>query len=208
MPTIWRRSLIFGSAVAAVMTAAHAAEGDYSWRQPHAAVHESGDLEWKPEPFAFVAGEVVRYIDYENGDDANAGTREAPWQHHPWDGRAGGQAANASGPITYVFKRGVTYRIDVTDQLATLVADESGERGNPIRLTSDPDWGEGEAVIAGSQPVAGTWRRATADGAPERLPVDEHEIWVVDFDPDFKKKRHDRYAPNEAVLFSSDSDGQ
>jgi hypothetical protein len=46
---------------------------EYSWQKPHAKVLHNGDLEWAPEPFRFEAGEEVRYIDYENGDDANDG---------------------------------------------------------------------------------------------------------------------------------------
>ncbi|MFP4380288.1 MAG: hypothetical protein ACLFUS_07280, partial [Candidatus Sumerlaeia bacterium] len=103
----------------------------YSWQIPQAKVQPDGDLSWAPRPFEFVAGETVRYIDYENGDDANDGaSKDAPWKHHPWDANATGKAAGASGPITYVFKGGVTYR-------GFLEADDSGSAGEPVRLTRD-----------------------------------------------------------------------
>ncbi|MGD2175860.1 MAG: hypothetical protein PVJ27_10695, partial [Candidatus Brocadiaceae bacterium] len=71
---------------------------DYSWQKPHAKVIETGDLEWAPQPFVFEAGESVRYIDYEDGDDANDGlTKETPWKHHPWDPAAGGRGPPGGG---------------------------------------------------------------------------------------------------------------
>ena len=46
----------------------------------------TGDLEWAPQPFEFKAGESVRYIDFDGGNDANDGTsKQTPWKHHPWD---------------------------------------------------------------------------------------------------------------------------
>ena len=50
---------------------------------------------------------AVRYIDYENGDDRNDGTREFPWQHHPWDENAQGNAAKSGNFRKYIFKKGV-----------------------------------------------------------------------------------------------------
>ena len=81
--------------VVLVGTCLNAAE-PYSWQKPQARMLPNGSLEWAPEPYEFVKGDVVYYIDYENGDDANAGTmRQAPWQHHPWDADATGKAAEA-----------------------------------------------------------------------------------------------------------------
>jgi len=82
----------------------------YSWQQPHAKVLPTGDLEWQPQPFQFQPGATVRYLDYEAGSDTAPGTKAQPWQHHPWDPRATGQAKAFGGPATYVFKRGVVYR--------------------------------------------------------------------------------------------------
>ena len=96
-------------AVACPMAAA-AEPTPWPWQDPKAQVLPTGDLEWKPQPFVYVAGDSIRYIDYEGGNDANPGTRELPWQHHPWDPAAQGQAAAAKGIDTYVFKRGVMYR--------------------------------------------------------------------------------------------------
>jgi hypothetical protein len=146
---------------------------EYSWNTPHAKVMPTGDLQWRPEPFAFRPGATTRYIDYENGDDANPGTRAKPWKHHPWDANAAGRAAEADGPITYVFKRGVIYR-------GQLIADESGRDDEPIRLTSDPDWGEGKARLWGSirLPRKG-WKKASAQDMPRYMP-DEGRIWMLE----------------------------
>src|SRR3990172_11856747 len=112
----------------------------WNWNRPPAEVTPTGDLKWKPEPFKFEAGASVRYIAFDKGSDDNAGTaKDAPWKHHPWDPNATGKAQGCKGAHTYIFKRGTIYR-------GQLSAAESGEPGNPIRLTSDPAWGEGEAV--------------------------------------------------------------
>jgi hypothetical protein len=78
-------------------------------------------------------------------------------------------AAVAKGVDTYVFKRGVVYR-------GELVARESGRPGDPIRLTSDPAWGEGEAVIVGSEHVTG-WRRGAYPKHSLRPPALQCE-WI------------------------------
>ena len=125
------------------------------------------DLNWSPIPFNPVLAEPVRHIDYRNGKDSNPGTRERPWKHHPWDANATGHAAATRGVVTYVFKRGVIYR-------GQLKAKESGTEQRPIRLTIDPTWGDGEAILTGADPLPSQWRRctakeATALPAPSRL---------------------------------------
>ena len=150
----------------------------WPWNRAQAKVLPTGELEWAPEPFEFVAGETVRYIDYEGGDDANPGSREAPWKHHPWDGNATGNAAKASGPVTYVFKGGVIYR-------GTLEGRESGRPDAPIRLTRDPSWGEGPAWFVGSRAINGGWKQADASIAPEGMPEPE-KVWYRDL-PDLKE---------------------
>jgi hypothetical protein len=153
-------------------------EGGWSWQQPQARVLPQGDLQWAPRRFQFVADSPIRYIDFENGDDANRGiTKDAPWKHHPWDANATGKAAECEGVCTYVFKRGTVYR-------GRLVADESGQPGRPIRLTSDPMWGQGEAAIYGSHRIAHGWRRCTAQDAPTRMPEPE-DVWFLDIGTDF-----------------------
>ncbi len=143
----------------------------WSWNQHHARATAQGQLEWAPRPFAFTPGESVRYIDYEGGDDANDGlSTQTPWQHHPWDPNAAGQAARAQGVHTFVFKRGSVYR-------GSLIAQGSGTPDEPIRLTSDPDWGQGEAVIQGSVHVTG-WTRGAAH--PD-IPQGER-VWYADLD--------------------------
>ncbi len=155
--------------VLAVCLGAVAAE--YSWQKPHAEVIETGDLEWQPKPFVFEKGPSVRYIDFENGDDRAAGTsKDAAWKHHPWDQNARGNAAACTGVHTYVFKRGVVYR-------GKLVTRQSGKPGNPIRLTSDPNWGSGEAVICGSVAVP-----SFEKGAHPLMLAPEGKVWHADLD--------------------------
>ncbi len=145
---------------------------NYSWQESHATILPEGDLEWQPKDFVFEAGSSVRYIDYENGDDSNDGqTTSTPWKHHPWDDNATDNAAACSGIHTYVFKRGVVYR-------GKLVADESGSPLEPIKLTSDPDWGTGKAYFFGSTRFTDGWTQADATSAPD-IPSPEN-VWYRD----------------------------
>jgi len=156
---------------------------EYHWQIPNAKVIATGDLQWDPKPFKYpvTAGEDVRYIDYKNGDDNQDGkTKKTAWKHHPWDTRATGKAQACEGIKLYVFKGGVYYRIIREGPEAFLRADDSGKPGYPVRLTSDPDWGNGEAVIAGSKAIAGVWQKATADDVPERMNPDN--IWFIDIE--------------------------
>jgi len=153
----------------------------YSWQKPHAQVLATGDLKWKPEPFVFNKGASLRYVDFATGKDDNLGSsKNAPWKHHPWDPKATGKAAACKGIHTYVFKRGVTYR-------GSLVAKEAGQLGNPIRLTSDPSWGAGEAVLSGAETVGGWKKGATHKNIPDAgkvwwadLNYSPRCVWVVD----------------------------
>lgn len=147
--------LCFGNAQEAATQTAN-----WSWQKPHAKVLPNGDLEYAPEPFVFQKGAAVRYIDYETGsDDKDGASQQTAWKHHPWDPNATGQAKSCKGIYTYIFKRGVIYR-------GMLNANESGESGNPIRLTSDPSWGSGEACFYGSEAVTG-WKKGGNDKMPE-----------------------------------------
>ena len=137
--------------LSACIAAAPGDEAGHSWRQAHSRVLPTGDIQWRPTPFVFKAGASARYIDFEAGDDGNPGTREQPWKHHPWDANAKGKAAACKGVHTYVFKQGVVYR-------GTLLATGAGRPGELIRLTRDPEWGEGEAVLTGAERVT-QWRR-------------------------------------------------
>jgi concanavalin A-like lectin/glucanase superfamily protein len=158
------------------LSAFSAGAADYSWQKPQAKVLPTGDLEWAPELFKFEVGASVRYIDYEAGKDENAGTKAAPWKHHPWDKNAGSKAAAAKGVDTFVFKRGVIYR-------GAIVVKESGKPGSPIRLTSDPGWGKGEAMFYGSERITGGWKRGDAASAPG-IPEPE-KVWFQDIGTDW-----------------------
>jgi Concanavalin A-like lectin/glucanases superfamily len=143
----------------------------WSWQEPHAEVNSKGDLAWKPRPFVFEKSASVRYIDFEAGDDANPGDAAGtPWKHHPWDPQADGKAAADSGLHTYVFKRGVVYR-------GRLLVKDAGQTGDPIRLTSDPAWGNGEAVLCGSERVI-AWKK----GAGHKDIPEPEKVWWADLD--------------------------
>jgi len=132
----------------------------YSWETPHATILHGGDLQWAPLPFQLVVGSSVRYIDFIDGNDNNNGqSTSTAWKHHPWDAAATGTALATSGIQTYIFKRGVIYR-------GALTAKESGAVGNPIRLTSDPAWGTGEAAIYGSVQQTGGWIKGSTTVSP------------------------------------------
>lgn len=162
-----RAALILGMVGAGCVDASHA--HPWPWDEPHAEVDPRGDLRWKPRPFIFEKGTSVRYIDFESGNDHASGDHpDRAWKHHPWDPEATGQAAAASGIHTYVFKRGVVYR-------GRLVVRDRGRPEEPIRLTSDPDWGSGEAVLCGAERVRGWNRGALHKDIPE-----PEKVWWVD----------------------------
>lgn len=143
----------------------------WSWQEPQAKVLPTGDLEWAPHQFEFKVSASPRYIDFNSGDDANDGASKGkPWKHHPWDPNAAGQAKDCKGPHTYVFKQGVIYR-------GELEANESGTEASPIILTRDPSWGNGPAVICGSEVVTG-WKQ----GATNTLIPEPEKVWFVDLD--------------------------
>jgi hypothetical protein len=149
-----------------------ASEAPYIWQQDQAKIIPTGDLTWQPEEFIFESAGDVRYIDYDNGDDTSQGTRETPWRHHPWDPAATGAAAAGGGVDTYVFKGGVIYRGHIVVPDRTSGSDEM-----PIRLTRDPDWGEGQAWIYGSQAVRDWKHGSRHDDIPEAT-----RVWTAELD--------------------------
>ena len=145
---------------------------EYSWQKTHAEISSTGDITWSPRQFRFVKGDSVRYIDYEGGNDSSDGlTKDSPWKHHPWDRKALANAKQCKGIHTYVFKRGVYYR-------GTMNSLESGTTMNPVRLTSDPAWGTGEAVISGGYRITGGWKK----GAENKDIPDAGKTWHIDLD--------------------------
>ena len=132
----------------------------WAWNQPDVTFTPTGDMVWAPQAFAFAPGKSIRYIDFSAGSDDNDGaSKEKPWKHHPWDPAATGHAREATGNLTYVFKRGVIYR-------GTLAAAATGAPDDRIQLTSDPSWGEGEAV----HERLGKGRGLDEGDRPERYP--------------------------------------
>ena len=159
--------------VGASMLAQIAWSQEYDWQKVPVKLLPNGDMEWAPEPYAFQPGPQIRYIDFEAGDDNAAGTsKQTAWKHHPWDLNATGKAAEASGPLTYVFKGGVIYR-------GQMLADESGTPEQPIQLLHDPDWGDGKPLFYGSSRLPDRWVRADKVQYPDRLP-DPATAWALD----------------------------
>ena len=157
--------------------------GPFSWQQPQAKVLPTGNLEWAPKAFVFEKGASARYIDFEAGDDSRDGaTQQSAWKHHPWDAAATGKAKACTGIQTYVFKRGVAYRC-----AGPMKARESGQSGNPIRLTSDPAWGNGDAMILGSTQIKGGWKKANAAEAPGMS--EPEKLWYIDLGRDYDPDR-------------------
>jgi hypothetical protein len=145
----------------------HAVE--FAWQSDYAKVVPTGELVYSPLPVQYEAGDSQRFIDFERGDDAAAGAREAPWKHHPWDPEATGKSREAASEVhTFVFKGGVQYR-------GRFIIPEpaGGTAANPIRLTRDPSWGEGPAVINGAEVVGGWTRQAHA-----KMP-DAAKVWMA-----------------------------
>jgi len=144
--------------------AAPLAQAEFAWQKDYAKVLPTGDLEWAPEAYAFAPEGEIRYIDYENGDDANDGSKAAPWKHHPWDSSAQGMAKRGRAD-TYVFKGGVIYRGSLTVPA-----------GASSVLTRDPAWGEGQAWLYGSRPATG-WKKRSHP----KIPNGEN-VWAAEVD--------------------------
>ncbi len=140
------------------------AAGQWKWQQSQAVISATGDLSWAPVPEPRTLGKVIRYIDYENGNDNNPGdTPKTPWKHHPWDPNATGKAKGDQSADTYVFKRGVIYR-------GSLTASRSGASKQPLLLCSSFDWGQGsKACLSGAEKIRQQWKK-----------IDNGNIWYCD----------------------------
>ncbi len=183
-----RQSLLLSalSAVLVCLLLSPAWGQEFSWQKTHAKVIPTGDLEWTPEPFVFQAGREVRYIDFAGGSDKNPGTKDQPWKHHPWDPASTGRAKADTQADTYVFKSGVVYRGHLRAPKGA-----GGTQRTPLRLTRDPSWGSGQALISGSEVVTGWTKGSEHPDIPEG-----DKVWKVRLD----------YAPRG--LWQMDQDGQ
>jgi hypothetical protein len=182
-----RRAAILLVCYLLAVPAAPARAGEtFSWQETYARVLPHGDLAWAPRPFRFEKGPSPRYIDFDAGNDDNDGTTtEVPWKHHPWDSQATGKARACRGIHTYVFKGGVDYRGELTVR-------DAGRPGDPIRLTRDPAWGQGPAVLCGAERVTGWTKGATRKDIPEPekvwwadLTFAPRSVWLVRKEGDF-----------------------
>ncbi len=99
------------------------------------------------------AGAAQYFVDFAEGDDSKSGTSEAEaWKHAPGDSQAGGQAASvmlAPGDVVQ-FRGGVIYRGEIK-------IPASGNPDNRI-VYRGTGWGEGRAILDGSELVTG-WKK-------------------------------------------------
>jgi parallel beta-helix repeat protein len=120
------------------------------------------------------AGRVF-HVDYDGGSDERDGrSPQQAFRHAPGDPAAGGSAAGVSlqPGDTVRFKGGVRYR-------GTIELNWSGAEGAPIIFDGNTDgtWGDGRAIIDGSEPVAG-WQRVRSAADARGNPHWE-QIWVA-----------------------------
>ncbi|MCS7181270.1 MAG: right-handed parallel beta-helix repeat-containing protein [bacterium] len=103
---------------------------------------------------------TIYYIDFEKGDDKNSGiTSDEPWKHCPFDKNATDKARSTkikAGDIL-LFKGGVVYYgcIEIDGRFIY------GEENKPIILKGD-GWGDGKAIIDGSELIEGEWKKCTS----------------------------------------------
>lgn len=103
---------------------------------------------------------AVYHVDFAAGDDARPGlTPEQAWKHAPGDPAAtlGPAQVKLAGGDTVRFRAGVVYR-------GSIKVPASGAPEARIVYTGS-GWGEGRAIIDGSDPVTGWQRCASAEEA-------------------------------------------
>lgn len=97
------------------------------------------------------------YVDYENGNDNQAGTSAAAaWKHTPSDPAAQGNAKTATlkaGDVV-LFKSDVIYR-------GCVQYPANGATGSPITFKGD-GWGPGRAVMDGSEIISTAWTQCAS----------------------------------------------
>lgn len=137
---------------------------------------------------ATYAGAADYYVDYESGDDSNAGTSTgAPFQHCPGDPNATGNAATttlAAGDGVH-FRAGTTYTGEGIDLTV------SGADGNPITIDGDA-WGTGADCIIDGNNVY------DADGAFNLYGASYVTV------SDFKFQNHGGYAEDDPIWETTD----
>jgi len=135
---------------------------DVSWQAPQAKVRTRAI--WSGRRSRCLRTRAsVRYIDYEGGNDANEDQQGWPWKHHPWTAGHGQDAAARRAHLC----------VQARFVYAALLAKESGQAGDPIRLTSDPSWGR-----RACSPVRS--RRRTGSGRGPRGYPQPDKVWWTD----------------------------
>jgi hypothetical protein len=147
----------------------------YFWQIPQAGVSPQGTLTWAPEPYTPPTLIDTRYIDFVGGNNnADGLTQATAWKHHPDDPAAPTNLRNGPRGRTYVFKRGVTYRGEIT--LAS---------AQDLTFCSLPTWGTGEAVLSGAELFAGSWTQSARTGDIATAPASAN-IWQATLPTGFR----------------------
>jgi len=124
---------------------------------------------------AGAAPAATYYVDFDGGADAGGGTApDRAWKHSPGDPAAEGNAKTAAlkAGDAVVFKGGVVYRGQV--KVAW-----SGAEGKPITFDGNTagTFGEGRAVIDGSEPLT-DWQRCRSADECGGNPNWKHLVWT------------------------------
>ncbi len=125
---------------------------------------------------AVPAGGATYYVDFDGGSDAYDGLSPAtPFKHCPLDPNATG-AADAivlRGGDTVIFKGGVHYR-------GTIEVRANAVASNPIVFDGNTvgDFGDGRAIIDGSEPVTG-WTRCQSAAEANDNPNYANIYWAT-----------------------------
>ncbi len=131
-------------------------------------------------PAATARAATTYYVDFEGGDDAAAGTSpEQAFRRAPGDPQAEGEAAGVAlqPGDTVIFKGGVAYR-------GVLEIGWAGEPDAPITYDGNTEgtFGEGRAILDGSEPLTG-WRRCASAEEAGGHP-DYESIYVTEVEPE------------------------
>jgi hypothetical protein len=119
------------------------------------------------------------YVDFDFGNDSNAGTSTASsWKHAPGDPNATGNPANKgylTDPLqpgdTVLFKGGVIYKGTMSIDGRWL----NGIQGKPLVYKGD-GWGSEKAVLDGSLSVTGPWTKCPSASACMNNPTGRTSI--------------------------------
>jgi hypothetical protein len=96
------------------------------------------------------------YVNFDTGDDDNAGTSIAPWKHCPGDAATPGGTVVAAKKITGFSPGDTIYFAGGVVYYGTIVIPSDGDSDDQLVFKGD-GWGVGKAIIDGSGVVDGPW---------------------------------------------------